>query len=92
MVPNWPNVTDRLKLPSDAESLKKHVSDKSVHALLLEEIAKNCEDQKHYAIPRHVIVAPTAFTVENSMATPKMSLRRKQIYAAFEKKIAEIAK
>lgn len=84
VVPNWVNVAERLKLPNDPAKLAE---DKSVSQLLLNEVTEQCAEHKHYEIPRRLVIARQAFTVENGMATPKMSLRRKQIYDAFGARI-----
>jgi long-chain acyl-CoA synthetase len=104
IVPNWPNVSasiffslffilfqvlDRLALPASA-SREELSSDRSVHKLLLDEVSRECVGQKHYAIPHKIIVSPTNFTVENGMATQKMSLKRKNIVHTFQNRINEI--
>ena len=82
-------VIDRLALPASA-SREELSSDRSVHKLLLDEVSRECVGQKHYAIPHKIIVSPTNFTVENGMATQKMSLKRKNIVHTFQNRINEI--
>ncbi len=90
VVPNWPNVLERLALPADSPRAELAAKNKAVAELLSAEVLRECKDQKHYAIPAHVLVVSSNFTVENGMATPKMSLKRKNILHAYLHKIEEI--
>lgn len=59
--------------------------------LLLDEVARECKGEKAYAIPSKVIISLFNFTVENGMATQKMSLKRKNIVHTFQQRINEIS-
>merc|ERR1711991_732901 len=91
VVPNWPAVLDRLKLPSSSniEELIEHSH--SVKDLILDEVITQCRDQKHYVIPKEVILLRHPFTPDNGMATPKISLKRRNILHTYHKKIEEVS-
>jgi long-chain acyl-CoA synthetase len=82
-------VLDRLALPPSS-SREEMSHNKAVSQLLLDEVTRECKEQKSFSVPVRVIVAAAPFTVENGMATPKMSLRRKNIVHAFQSKISEV--
>jgi long-chain acyl-CoA synthetase len=90
VVPNWPNVLERLALPADSSRAELAANSKAVADLLWAEVLRECKDQKHYAIPSNVIIASANFTVENGMATPKMSLKRRSILLAYQHQIDAI--
>ncbi len=90
VVPNWPSVLEHLLLPADSNreelTCKKEVID-----LLMAEVQRECKGQKSYTIPANIVIVPSTFTVENGMATQKLSLKRKNILHAFQHKVDEAA-
>ena len=86
VVPNWPEVFDKLKVDPKKQDIAEYEKAQSVATLLLEEIKNQTGDFAHYAVPRHIVFA-RPFTVENEMATPKMSLKRNNILKAYQSKI-----
>eukprot|EP00003_Mantamonas_plastica_P028126 TRINITY_DN625_c0_g1_i12.p1 TRINITY_DN625_c0_g1~~TRINITY_DN625_c0_g1_i12.p1 ORF type:complete len:580 (+),score=212.08 TRINITY_DN625_c0_g1_i12:105-1844(+) len=61
-----------------------------VQELMQQEIKTECRDLKHFEVPRMVKVLSHGFTVENGLATPKLSNRRKQIIERFQTEIDEL--
>ena len=88
IVPEWPAI--RSELGYDDQTAEEEVAkDPKLRALLDEEIQQSCSKLKKYEIPRDwALVAP--FTAANNMLTPKMSVRRHNVVAAYADVIAHL--
>lgn len=80
VVPNWPTIQEELK--TQDQQVTKAVVD-----LLHNQVIEQTQSLKHYTIPRAIVVAEGPFTVENGMATQKMSLKRKPILSLYQDRI-----
>ena len=88
IVPEWPVI--RNELGYDHSAAEEEVAkDPKLRELIDEEIQQSCSKLKKYEIPRDwAIVAP--FTAANNMLTPKMSVRRHNVVAAYKDVIANL--
>jgi long-chain acyl-CoA synthetase len=89
VVPNWPEVFEKLKVAPKDQNVAHYETSQSVVTLLLDEIKSQTTDFAHYAVPRHILFAGP-FTVENEMATPKMSLKRNNILKVYHNKVEKM--
>ncbi|KAL3918141.1 MAG: hypothetical protein SGILL_004376 [Bacillariaceae sp.] len=82
IVPEWTAIRSELGY-DDTASEEEIAKDPELRALIDEEIQQSCSLLKKYEIPRDwAFVAP--FTAANNMLTPKMSVRRHNVVAAYK--------
>jgi long-chain acyl-CoA synthetase len=88
IVPEWPAIRSELGY-DDSVPVDDMVKDPNLRSLIDEEIQQSCSKLKKYEIPRDwAFVAP--FTAANNMLTPKMSVRRHNVVAAYKDVIAHL--
>lgn len=82
IVPEWTAIRSELGY-DDTASEEEIAKDPELRALIDEEIQQSCSLLKKYEIPKDwAFVAP--FTAANNMLTPKMSVRRHNVVAAYK--------
>lgn len=69
------------------ENDRKMTELKEVQDLISMELISACGPMKNYERPQKWAILPEAFTQENFMLTPKMSVRRKNVLVAYKDKI-----
>jgi len=88
IVPEWTAIRTALKIDANV-SEEDLANDAQVRALIDSEIEQNCEKLKKFEVPsKWAFVAP--FTAANNMLTPKMSIRRHKVIAAYEDEISHL--
>ena len=88
VVPEWGAIRGELGVGDDVTD-EELANDERVKALMDEEIASMCSGLKKFEVPtKWAFVAP--FTAANNMLTPKMSVRRHNVVAAYEEVIANL--
>lgn len=88
IVPEWPAIRTELGIAEDV-SEEDLASDERVVALMDNAVATACADMKKFEVPKQwAFVAP--FTAENSMLTPKMSIRRHKVVDFYENLIGHL--
>lgn len=96
IVPNWEklaswglvNSLPGLSLAPTPEELRDHPD---VQAFLKQEIVLSLKDRvKKYEMPREWLLLTEPFTVENELLTPKMSIKRHAVVAAYKAEIDAI--
>lgn len=88
IVPEWAAIRTELKIDATV-SEEDLANDTKVHALIDSEIEQNCKNLKKFEVPvKWAFVAP--FTAANNMLTPKMSIRRHKVIAAYEDEISHL--
>jgi long-chain acyl-CoA synthetase len=89
IVPNWEKLTSwalssklvGLSLTPSKEELSAHPE---VQAFMRQTIVLACKDKvKKYEMPQEWLLLTEAFTVENEMLTPKMSIKRHAVVKAY---------
>ncbi|KAL3922081.1 MAG: hypothetical protein SGILL_002395 [Bacillariaceae sp.] len=88
IVPEWPAIRNELGY-DDSVPENEIMMDQQLRSLIDEEIRQSCAKLKKYEIPREwAFVAP--FTAANNMLTPKMSVRRHNVVAAYQDAISHL--
>lgn len=96
VVPNWEKLTiwaigkdiPGLSLSPTKEELRDN---SEVQAFMRQNIVLACKDRvKKYEMPQEWLLLTEAFTVENEMLTPKMSIKRHAVVKAYASEIEHI--
>ncbi len=83
----WEDLAKKLNVdPSDKASL----TNKSVKLAVLKRIKAACKELPQYGVPRSVCLSLEPWTIENSMLTPTLKIRRRIITAAFKNDIDKL--
>jgi long-chain acyl-CoA synthetase len=80
----------KANLSIDLKDNKALLASKHIQDLITSEIKMYSEQMKHYERPKAWIFAREPFSPDNQMMTPKMSLRRKNIEAAYQDVIEDV--
>ncbi len=79
----WPAWAAAQAAPADAASLSLPALQKAA----LERIRAACKDFPHYAVPRAVTLSLEPWTLENTLMTPTLKLKRNNLAKHFEREI-----
>lgn len=83
----WEDLAKKLNVdPTDKASL----TNKSVKLAVLKRIKAACKELPQYGVPRSVCLSLEPWTIENSMLTPTLKIRRRIITAAFKNDIDKL--
>jgi len=85
----WPHIAAKVGVRPD---MPESLTDSNVEAKVLRRIARNLSGFPGYAKVHRVLLLREPWTIDNGLLTPKLSLKRDRVMAAYGKQIEELYK